>query len=238
MPLFILFILVPVIEIALFIQVGGLIGLWPTIGLVLLSAFLGMTLIRSQGRRALSDLQQSFQTLGDPTRPLAHGAMILLAGALLLTPGFFTDTIGLLLLIPGVRDWLMRRAGRHVTVTRQGFGFDSAREPRHGWPGRSANGDDVIEMDDPFTGDPSDHVTTVVDGGAGNDSIDVAPYVGKIIGGDGNDTIDYSEENVDWHLASSIDAGAGNDVIEADIEIGADNAAVTGIAFDADAKPF
>ena len=145
MPLFVLFILVPIIEIALFIQVGGLIGLWPTIGLMLLSAFIGMTMIRSQGRRALIELQQSFQTLSDPTRPLAHGAMILLSGALLLTPGFFTDTLGLLLLIPGVRDWLMRRAGRHVTVTRTGFGFDSGREPRHGWAGRAE--DEVIDGD-------------------------------------------------------------------------------------------
>ncbi|TKW66745.1 MAG: FxsA family protein [Paracoccus denitrificans] len=153
MPLLILFILIPIIEIALFIQVGGLIGLWPTIGLVLLSAFIGMIMIRSQGRRALGDLQQSFQTLSDPTRPLAHGAMILLSGALLLTPGFFTDTIGLLLLVPGVRDWLMRRAGRHVKVTRSGFGFDGARQPRHGWPGRSdedvIDGDYVVQ-DDPY----------------------------------------------------------------------------------------
>jgi UPF0716 protein FxsA len=152
MPLFILFILVPIIEIALFIQVGGLIGLWPTIGLVLLSAFVGMAMIRSQGRRALMDVQQSFQTLSDPTRPLAHGAMIILSGALLLTPGFFTDTLGLLLLIPGVRDWLMRRAARHVTVTRTGFGFDSARQPRHGWPGRGD--DDVIDGDYVVQEDP------------------------------------------------------------------------------------
>ncbi|WBU60055.1 FxsA family protein [Paracoccus albus] len=152
MPLFILFILVPIVEIALFIQVGGLIGLWPTIGLVLLSAFVGMVMIRSQGRRALADLQQSFQTFSDPTRPLAHGAMILFSGALLLTPGFFTDTIGLLLLVPGVRVWLMRRAGRHVKVTRSGFGFDSARQPRHGWPGRAEN--DVIDGEYSVQEDP------------------------------------------------------------------------------------
>lgn len=154
MPLFFLFILIPVIEIALFIQVGGLIGMWPTIGLVLLSAVLGSVLIRSQGSRALTQVQQSFRTMNDPTRPLAHGAMILFAGMLLLTPGFFTDTLGLLLLIPGVRDWLMRLAGRHVTVTRAGFGFDSSRQPRHGWPGRE---DDVIDGDyvvqeDPYIG--------------------------------------------------------------------------------------
>ena len=153
MPLFFLFILIPVIEIALFIKVGGLIGLWPTIGLVLLSAVLGSVLIRSQGSRTLMQVQQSFRNLNDPTRPLAHGLMIVVAGMLLLTPGFFTDTLGLLLLIPAVRDWVMRRASRHMTVTRTGFGFDAARDPRHGWPGRD---DDVIDgdyvvQDDPYT---------------------------------------------------------------------------------------
>lgn len=152
MPLFFLFILIPVIEIALFIQVGGLIGMWPTIGLVLLSAVLGSVLIRSQGSRALTQVQQSFRTMNDPTRPLAHGAMILFAGMLLLTPGFFTDTLGLLLLIPGVRDWVMRRAARHMTVTRSGFGFDTARDPRHGWAGR--DGDDVIDGDYVVQEDP------------------------------------------------------------------------------------
>lgn len=153
MPLLIAFILIPLIEVALFVLVGGWIGLWPTIGLVILSAVIGMTLIRSQGRRAMAELQQSFQTLSDPTRPLAHGAIILFAGALLLTPGFFTDAIGLLLLIPGVRDALLRLAGRHVTVASAGFGFDGAKQPRHGWPGRP---DDVIDgdyvvQDDPYT---------------------------------------------------------------------------------------
>ena len=153
MPLFFLFILIPVIEIALFIKVGGLIGLWPTIALVLLSAVIGSVLIRSQGSRTLIEVQQSFRTLNDPTRPLAHGLMIVVAGMLLLTPGFFTDTLGLLLLIPAVRDWVMRRASRHMTVTRTGFGFDAARDPRHGWPGRD---DDVIDgdyvvQDDPYT---------------------------------------------------------------------------------------
>lgn len=153
MPLFILFILIPIIEIALLIQVGGIIGVWLTIALVILSAVIGSALIRSQGRRALAELQDSFRTLNDPTRPLAHGAMILFAGALLLTPGFFTDTMGLLLLIPAVRDWVMRVAGRRVKVTRVGFGFDTSRQPSHGWPGRD---DGVIDgeytvQEDPYS---------------------------------------------------------------------------------------
>lgn len=102
------FIAVPLIEIALFIQVGGAIGLWPTLLIVILTAVLGTIMIRSQGIAALGRLQSSFQNLQDPTEPLAHGAMILFAGALLLTPGFFTDAIGFALLVPQVRSLLFR----------------------------------------------------------------------------------------------------------------------------------
>ncbi|MDO5603785.1 MAG: FxsA family protein [Paracoccus sp. (in: a-proteobacteria)] len=154
MPLLILMILIPVIEIALFIQIGGVIGVWPTIALVLLSAAAGIALIRSAGRRSMIELQQSFQTLGDPARPLAHGAFRMLAGALLIVPGFLTDAVGLALLIPGVREGLLRLIGRRATVTRSaGFGFDSASQPRHGWPGRDdqlIDGDYVVQ-EDPYT---------------------------------------------------------------------------------------
>ena len=102
MYLFLAFLLVPIIEIALFIQVGGLIGLWPTLAIVVLTAVLGTWLVRTQGRMALGQLNRAFNQLDDPTEPLAHGAMILFSGALLLTPGFFTDALGFALLVPGV----------------------------------------------------------------------------------------------------------------------------------------
>lgn len=117
MYLFLAFLLVPIIEIALFIQVGGLIGLWPTLAIVVLTAVLGTVLVRTQGRMALGQLQRSFAELDDPTEPLAHGAMILLSGALLLTPGFFTDAIGFALLIPGVRMGVFRYLRSKVTVS-------------------------------------------------------------------------------------------------------------------------
>ncbi|KIC40932.1 exlusion protein FxsA [Ruegeria sp. ANG-S4] len=117
MYLFLAFLLVPIIEIALFIQVGGLIGLWPTLAIVVLTAVLGTVLVRTQGRMALANLQRSFAELDDPTEPLAHGAMILLSGALLLTPGFFTDAVGFALLIPGVRVAVFRYLKSKVTVT-------------------------------------------------------------------------------------------------------------------------
>ena len=103
MWLFFAFVAVPIIEIALFIQLGGAIGLLPTLAIVILTAALGTYMVRSQGRLALANLRNSFETLNDPSEPLAHGAMILFAGALLLTPGFFTDAVGFALLIPAFR---------------------------------------------------------------------------------------------------------------------------------------
>ena len=117
MWLFGLFIAVPLIEIALFVVVGGWLTLWPTLALVVLSAMLGSWVIRRQGRVAGLELQRAMSEMRDPGRPLAEGAMILLAGMLLVLPGFFTDTLGLLLLIPLIRRVILARmAARIVTV--------------------------------------------------------------------------------------------------------------------------
>lgn len=113
MWLLLAFMAVPLIEIALFVQVGGLIGLWPTLAIVVLTAVLGTWLMRTQGAVALTDVRRSFSGQTDPTEALAHGAMILVAGVLLLTPGFFTDFVGFALLTPPIRRaafaWLRRR---------------------------------------------------------------------------------------------------------------------------------
>jgi UPF0716 protein FxsA len=116
MWLFVLFIMVPLIEIGLFIQVGGWLGLWPTLAIVVITAIAGTALVKSQGARALEQLKGSFNDLRDPTEPLAHGAMILFSGALLLTPGFFTDFVGFALLIPGVRRAVLREVKKRVNV--------------------------------------------------------------------------------------------------------------------------
>ncbi|MFA3920071.1 FxsA family protein [Ruegeria hyattellae] len=129
MYLLLAFLLIPIIEIALFIQVGGLIGLWPTLGIVVGTAFLGTWLVRTQGRMALGELQRAFAELDDPTEPLAHGAMILLSGALLLTPGFFTDAVGFALLVPGVRVAVFRYLQKRVVVTRFQMGPDPRTRP-------------------------------------------------------------------------------------------------------------
>lgn len=108
MWLLFIFVAIPIIEIALFIQIGGFIGLWPTLAIVVLTAFIGTTLLRSQGLATLGNLQNSVNAGQNPMDHIAHGAMILVAGVVLLTPGFFTDAVGLALLIPGVRATLIK----------------------------------------------------------------------------------------------------------------------------------
>lgn len=131
MWLFLAFLTVPLIEIALFIQIGGAIGLWSTLGIVVLTAVIGTYLVRTQGAMAMNNLRSSFGTLSDPSEPLAHGAMILFSGALLLTPGFFTDAVGFALLIPGVRSAVFRYIKARVRVQSFDMGGAQPQQPRH-----------------------------------------------------------------------------------------------------------
>ncbi len=126
MRLFLLFLLVPLIEIALFIQVGGLIGLFPTLAIVILTAVAGTFLIRSQGSAVMLQLRETMEDMRDPTEPLAHGAMVLFAGALLLTPGFFTDALGLSLMVPGIRGKIFRFIRQRVVVQQFQYGRPDA----------------------------------------------------------------------------------------------------------------
>ena len=145
MWLFALFIAVPLIEIGLFIQVGGAIGLWPTLLVVVLTAVIGTQLMRAQGAHAMAQLRNSFGQMQDPTEPLAHGAMILFSGALLLTPGFFTDAVGFALLVPAFRTLVFNFLRSRVKVQSfsmgQGMGASQPPGPK------SANNDDVIDGD-------------------------------------------------------------------------------------------
>jgi UPF0716 protein FxsA len=107
----------PIVEIAVFILVGGKIGLLWTIALVILSAAAGSLLLRIQGFGALNRIRAELDAGRDPGRELAHGAMIMLAAVLLLIPGFVTDVFGLLLFIPPVRDAVWRFLKRRVVVS-------------------------------------------------------------------------------------------------------------------------
>jgi len=120
MWLFSLFLVVPLVEIALFITVGGWLTLWPTLGLVLLTGVIGTALMRWQGLAVLAQLRGDMGQLKNPLSPLAHGALIVVAGLLLLTPGFFTDAIGLTLMIPSVRGFIIAQVGSRIQVKAYG----------------------------------------------------------------------------------------------------------------------
>ncbi|WP_375174048.1 FxsA family protein [Pseudooceanicola sp.] len=142
MWLLLAFIAIPMIEIALFIQVGGLIGLGWTLAIVLATAILGTWLVRAQGAMALNNLRSSFNELRDPTEPLADAAMILVAGVLLLTPGFFTDAVGFALLTPPLRRMAFLWLRSRVKMTSFSMG---PGERRTDAPRRPTNRDDVID---------------------------------------------------------------------------------------------
>ncbi|EHZ7430505.1 FxsA family protein [Vibrio cholerae] len=111
-----LFIAVPVIEIALFIQVGGVLGVWPTIALVLLTAIVGASLVRSQGLQTLLTVQQRLAQGQLPAQQILEGVMLAVAGVLLLTPGFFTDILGMLVLLPTPRAYFAKQLMSRVVV--------------------------------------------------------------------------------------------------------------------------
>jgi UPF0716 protein FxsA len=116
--LLVLFIVVPIAELAVIIQVGQEIGLWWTIALLLADSVLGSVLMRSQGRAAWRRFNQAVEAGRPPAREALNGALIIVGGALLLTPGFITDIGGLLLLLPPTRAvarrLLVRRFARRM----------------------------------------------------------------------------------------------------------------------------
>jgi UPF0716 protein FxsA len=135
MPLFliVLFIVVPIAELYVIIQVGEAIGLWPTLALLLADALLGSFLLKHQGRGAWRRFNQALAERRFPGKEVVDGLLIVIGGTLLLTPGFLTDIAGLVLLIPPTRAivrGLLRRftIGRFMVVGMPGGG-GSARGP-------------------------------------------------------------------------------------------------------------
>lgn len=121
-PLFLL--LLPLIEIAGFVIVGRQIGVFPTLALTLATSVAGGMLLRHQGFGVMARIRNEVAAGHDPSRELAHGVMILLAGLLLVIPGFFTDIIGILLFLPPVRDlgWNFLRRRVDFTVDYRSMG--------------------------------------------------------------------------------------------------------------------
>jgi len=132
--LILLFIVAPLAELYVIWQVGGLLGILPTIALLLGASIFGGVLLRSQGRTAWQRLVAALQAGRAPAREVADGALIILGGALLLTPGFITDAVGAALLLPPtralVRGTLVRRLAPPIVTAAAG------RWTRPGGPAR------------------------------------------------------------------------------------------------------
>ena len=116
--LLILFTVVPLVELALLIKLGNVIGLWPTIFIVIGTGVLGAALARSQGTQVISAIRAEVAEGRPPTESLLNGLLVLVGGVVLLTPGLLTDLLGFSLLIPFTRNWfkkkLQSRLKKHV----------------------------------------------------------------------------------------------------------------------------
>lgn len=147
---------VPIAEIAVFIAVGGQIGILWTFALILLTAVLGSILLRIQGFQIINRLREETNAGRIPGRELGDGAMILVAGVLLLTPGFVTDTLGFLLFFPPFRAVIWKFLSSRIRIiTPQGHGQGQGRGngpfARSGGPGGNAgyyrNEEGVVDLD-------------------------------------------------------------------------------------------
>ncbi|WP_105166762.1 FxsA family protein [Pseudoalteromonas sp. T1lg23B] len=114
--LFVLFVVVPIIEIALLIQVSDIIGGFATIALVILTAMFGAKLVKTQGLSAYSDVQGQMARGQMPARELFTGLCVIIAGVLLMTPGIVTDALGFMLLTPAIRTMLAKTLMKQMTV--------------------------------------------------------------------------------------------------------------------------
>lgn len=133
--------LMPILEIAGFIVVGKAIGLWPTLALIILTSMLGLIILRNGGLGMVRNLQNAGRTGDQPAEALVSGGMRVIAGILLFVPGFFTDIIGVLLLVPAVRRffWTIFRPNIIVADFARG-GFRNAP--------RGSTSSKVVDLDE------------------------------------------------------------------------------------------
>lgn len=121
MPFFLLFIIIPLSEIIVFMQVSQVIGLGTAMLLALVTAILGGSIVRHQGIQTLMTAQQSLQRGIIPSKELFDGLCLIAAGATLITPGFITDAIGFSLLVPAARDFLRNKLAQSGKFTTTGY---------------------------------------------------------------------------------------------------------------------
>lgn len=155
-----LFVIVPILELVLLIQVGQWMGLMPTIALVVFTGVTGAWLARAEGMRVFFQFQREMASGSLPGQAMLDGISVLIGGAFLLTPGILTDVAGFSLLFPPTRSWLQKRIrgrleqqikdGTVRVVTMQGFGGRAQHEEAGHPPGMDpSKGILVEEVDDP-----------------------------------------------------------------------------------------
>lgn len=137
--IFFLFVAIPIIEIALLIQVGSFIGVWMTIAIVILTAALGSWLLRQQGVATMASARARLNSGQMPAQEMLEGMILLVGGVLLLTPGFFTDAVGFLCLIPPTRRMLAARLARSAMVMQMGPAGPAAAGPSAAGPGAAGS---------------------------------------------------------------------------------------------------
>jgi len=161
LALFLFFIVLPVIEIALFIEVGGEIGVWPTLALVVGAALLGASLFRLQGFLAWKRMEEAIKRGEPPVAEMFEGLLLFAAALLLILPGFFSDAVALLLLVPPLRRFFGREVARRAAGSAQftifGAGMDTHRRPPPGsGPVIDGEAEEVEEGDEDRTRLPPD----------------------------------------------------------------------------------
>ena len=129
---FILFIIMPILEIALILQVGGIFGVAPTVALIIITAVIGTYLLRREGVATLFRARQKMDAGMLPAQEMGEGIMLAFAGALLLTPGFITDVVGFSLLSRTVREAMIKKFSGHFTVINASRSSSGASQTRSG----------------------------------------------------------------------------------------------------------
>ncbi|WP_404801121.1 FxsA family protein [Acuticoccus sediminis] len=143
--LFAILLIIPIAEIAVFLTVGSIIGVLPTLLIIVLTAILGAALLKRQGLSAFAKLQEDVRAGRVPTAAIGETITVAIAGMLLLTPGFITDTIGFLLFVPSVRSWLWKQISGSVQIHSAG-GTTGGMGPGGG-PRRTGGPPPVIDLE-------------------------------------------------------------------------------------------
>lgn len=157
--LFLLFIIVPITEMWLLIEVGSVIGAFNTIALVFLTAIIGATLLRQQGLDTLLRVNKRMESGQLPAAEIIEGIMLAVGGALLLTPGFMTDAIGFACLLPWSRRWISRSLVKRGVVNMMSSGGTAG----FSYQSRSQQQSDRVQRG-PFQADDNSHGPTTIDG--------------------------------------------------------------------------